>query len=223
MPEPTSLVLLGGGLVGMFLRVAKKCFKEFKRVIDILFSIIFLIVLSPVWIIILIGTKLSSRGPVIFSQIRVGKGGELFTMYKFRSMRLDAEKQTGPVWAQKNDPRVTAFGSFLRKTHLDEIPQFINVIKGDMSIVGPRPERPHFVDKLQEEIPDYQKRLQIRPGITGLAQVSHKYDETIEDVRIKLHYDLEYIEHHHHKSWANEFKIMFNTIITIFTGKTIKS
>lgn len=221
IPEPTSWVLLFGGLIGMLLRVAKKCFEELKRIIDILLSIIFLILLSPVSLILMAGIKLTSPGHAIFSQIRVGKEGKLFTMYKFRSMGIDAEKQTGPTWTTENDTRVTPIGAFMRKTHLDEIPQFINVIKGDMSIVGPRPERPYFVNKLQNEIPDYLKRLQVLPGITGLAQVCHKSDANIEDVRIKLLYDLEYIKKYYSKSWSNEFKIMFFTVIIIFIGRTI--
>ena len=222
MPEPTSVILLGGSMVGMVFRLAKKCFQEMKRLFDIILSSIFLILLSPFLLIVIAVIKLTSSGPVIFSQVRVGKNGKLFTMYKFRSMNQYAEKDTGPVWAQNDDPRITPIGSFLRRTHIDEIPQFFNVIKGDMSIIGPRPERPHFVDKLKEELPDYQNRLQIRPGITGLAQVSHRYDQSIEDVQKKLHYDLQYINGLEKKSWRNEFSIILNTFTLMLTGKIIR-
>ena len=131
-------------------------------------------------------------------------------------MRTDAEKHTGPVWAGKNDPRVTKIGRFLRKTHLDELPQFFNVIKGDMSLVGPRPERPFFVEKLSKEIPLYRHRHRVKPGITGWAQVKYKYDENIEDVRNKIKYDMFYIEN---ISWRLDIKILFNTVYVMVAGK----
>ena len=128
---------------------------------------------------------------------------------KFRSMKSDAEKQSGPVWAGKNDPRVTRVGKLLRRMHLDEVPQFWNVLIGDMSLVGPRPERPYFVEKLSREIPLYKRRLRFRPGITGWAQVKHKYDESIDDVKTKVKYDLFYIEN---ASWRFDLKILLNTL-----------
>jgi len=219
MPEPASMILLGGGLMGMLFRFTKKCFQQTKRILDIFLSCVFILILAPLCIILAVLIKVSSNGPVFFSQTRVGKEGRLFTMYKFRSMRLDAESISGPVWAKSDDPRVTGIGKFMRKTHLDEIPQFLNVLKGDMSIIGPRPERPHFVDKLKSEIPEYQKRLAVLPGITGLAQVKYKYDESVDDVKNKLQYDLEYIKSLQEKSWINEFKIMFGTLILMITGK----
>jgi len=222
MPEPTSIILLGGSVMGMVLRLAKKCFQEMKRLFDIILSVIFLALLSPVLCVFVLIIKLTSSGTVLFSQVRVGKNGKLFTMYKFRSMNQYAEKETGPVWAKSDDPRITPIGKFLRQTHIDEIPQFFNVIKGDMSIIGPRPERPHFVDKFKHELPDYQNRLQIRPGITGLAQVSHRYDQSIEDVQKKLHYDLQYINGVENKSWRNEFNIMLNTVTLMVTGKILR-
>jgi lipopolysaccharide/colanic/teichoic acid biosynthesis glycosyltransferase len=131
-------------------------------------------------------------------------------------MKKDAEKTTGPVWSQKDDPRITRVGKFIRKVRIDEIPQMMNVLNGEMSIIGPRPERPFFVEKLSQQIPYYKRRLKVRPGITGWAQVKHKYDETIEDVKIKLRYDLFYIEN---MSLRMDFKILFRTIFVVLLGK----
>jgi poly-beta-1,6-N-acetyl-D-glucosamine synthase len=165
-----------------------------KAFIDFMSAAAGLIVASPVMAAVAVAIKLDSKGPAIFKQKRVGLDGRIFTMYKFRSMVVDAEKNTGAVWATKNDPRVTRLGKFIRKTHLDELPQLINVLKGDMSMIGPRPERPDFVRTLNQQIEGYTRRLEVKPGITGLAQVCHKYDETLQDVRMKVKYDVEYIE-----------------------------
>jgi lipopolysaccharide/colanic/teichoic acid biosynthesis glycosyltransferase len=131
-------------------------------------------------------------------------------------MRQDAEKNTGPVWSQKNDPRITRSGRIIRKVRIDEIPQMWNVLKGEMSLIGPRPERPFFVEQLSKEIPYYKRRLSVRPGVTGWAQVSHKYDESIEDVREKVRYDLIYIEN---MSLRTDFKIMLRTVLVVLFGK----
>jgi exopolysaccharide biosynthesis polyprenyl glycosylphosphotransferase len=187
-----------------------------KRTLDFIFSFFILIFGLPLWLLVAIFIKLDSQGPILYRQTRVGKNGEHFKMFKFRSMRSEAEKHSGPVWAGKNDPRMTHLGRILRKTHVDEIPQFINVLVGDMSLVGPRPERPFFVEKLIKEIPLYNHRHRVRPGITGWAQVKHKYDESVDDVRAKVKYDLFYIEN---ISWRLDLKILFNTLYVMIMGK----
>ncbi len=159
---------------------------------------------------------MTAKALIFFIQERSGMDGEPFRMIKFRSMFVDAEKRTGPVWSVKDDPRITRVGKVIRKLRIDEIPQMVNVLKGEMSMVGPRPERPFFVEKLAEEIPYYKRRLKVRPGITGWAQVKHKYDETIEDVKVKLRYDLFYIEN---MSLRMDFKIIFRTIFVVLFGK----
>lgn len=179
-----------------------------KRMIDVAVAGFVLAVSLPLWILIAVAIKLDSPGLVFYRQERVGREGVIFKMLKFRSMRQDAEK-SGPQWAHKKDPRITRVGLVLRKLHLDELPQTINVLNGHMSLVGPRPERPIFVERLSKEIPLYPRRLRVRPGITGWAQVKHKYDESIEDVRKKVEYDLFYIEN---MSLRMDFKILFSTI-----------
>ncbi len=190
--------------------------RKLKRLMDIVVSLIILILSLPISIITAILIKLESPGPVIFKQERVGLNGRIFNIYKFRSMINDAEKKTGPVWAGKNDPRITKVGKFIRKVRIDEIPQMVNVLKGEMSLVGPRPERPYFVEKFAKEIPFYKRRLLVKPGITGWAQVKHKYDESIEDVKTKLKYDLFYIEN---MSIRMDLKILFRTVFTVLLGK----
>ena len=190
--------------------------RKIKRLMDIIFSSIILVVTLPVSLIVALAIKLDSKGPVFYKQIRVGKDNKQFKIYKFRSMYQDAEKHTGPVWSSKDDPRITRVGKIIRKFRLDEIPQFINVLRGDMSLVGPRPERPYFVERLSNEIPLYKRRLKVKPGITGWAQVKHKYDESIEDVKKKLQYDLYYIEN---ISLRMDLKILFRTIFVVLFGK----
>jgi exopolysaccharide biosynthesis polyprenyl glycosylphosphotransferase len=186
-----------------------------KRLFDMAFSAGVLIVGLPLWLLIALLIKLESSGPVLYRQERVGKSGKLFNILKFRSMQQDAEAG-GPQWADRQDPRVTRVGKWLRKLHLDEIPQMWNVLKGDMSLVGPRPERPVFVEQLTKEIPLYIRRMNVRPGITGWAQVKHKYDESIEDVRRKVQYDLFYIEN---MSLRMDLKIILSTISRVFLGR----
>jgi exopolysaccharide biosynthesis polyprenyl glycosylphosphotransferase len=164
-----------------------------KRSLDIVGAATGIILFSPVMLTVAIGVALDSKGPVIYRQTRVGYRGRLFEIMKFRTMTQDAEAQSGPAWAKANDPRVTRLGTFLRKSHLDELPQFFNVLKGEMSLVGPRPERPYFVEELRKQIPNYDHRLNSKPGITGLAQIRQHYDETLDDVKRKVRYDRFYI------------------------------
>jgi sugar transferase (PEP-CTERM system associated) len=175
-----------------------------------------LIVASPLMALIALGVKLTSKGPALYRQSRVGLDGAVFTLYKFRSMRTDAEKLTGAVWASKDDPRVTPFGRVLRKLRLDELPQLINVIRGEMSLVGPRPERPEFVRTLSEQIPYYRQRHCVRPGITGWAQINHKYGDTLEDTIRKLEYDLYYIKY---MSFGLDLYIIFHTMKTMLLSR----
>lgn len=170
-----------------------------------------LLLVSPIMVLIAIAIRLTSRGPIIYAQARVGLdrrwrdtlalrdrrsedlGGQVFTIFKFRTMRVDAEKFSGAVWAQENDPRVTRLGRFLRQFRLDELPQLWNIVRGDMNIVGPRPERPSIVARLREMIPEYRARHRVKPGLTGLAQINQHYDQNLDDVRGKIRWDLEYI------------------------------
>ncbi len=202
------------------------------RTLNIILALGSLIVLLPVILLVALLIKLDSPGPVFYRQQRVGLdrrdpgtrgpaggrrvsdiGGLPFEILKFRSMRLDAEKDSGPIWAQDNDPRITRVGRILRRTRLDELPQFWNVLKGEMSIVGPRPERPSFVQQLREEIGHYPLRHQVPPGITGWAQVNRRPDQSVEDVRIKVDYDLEYLQR---RSLWFDIWIMLRTLPVMF-------
>jgi sugar transferase (PEP-CTERM system associated) len=168
-----------------------------------------IVVSAPIMLLTALAVRLSSPGPVLYRQVRVGRNGSHFTLYKFRSMRADAEASTGAVWASRNDPRATPVGRVIRKLRLDELPQLINVLKGEMSIVGPRPERPEFVQALSEKIPYYRQRHSVRPGITGWAQISYKYGDTLEDTIRKLEYDLYYIKN---MSAGLDIYIIFHTV-----------
>jgi exopolysaccharide biosynthesis polyprenyl glycosylphosphotransferase len=208
--------IYGFPLVRLFPSPLSPLEEKVKRLIDVFFSFLILFFSFPItaWVFLLI--KLDSPGQGFFKQERVGKDGALFYVYKFRSMVVDAEKHTGPVWAQKNDNRITRVGRIIRKIRIDEIPQFYNVLKGEMSIVGPRPERQFFVEKFKKQIPLYANRLRVKPGLTGYAQVKHKYDSSLEDVKEKLKYDLFYIEN---ISLRLDLKIMFRTIfVVLFPG-----
>jgi lipopolysaccharide/colanic/teichoic acid biosynthesis glycosyltransferase len=196
----------------------------------LLVALIAVVILLPVLLILAFLVWISSPGPVLYTQVRVGLdrreaakraqnhrrernlGGRPFTIYKFRTMRVDAEHQSGAVWAQQSDPRVTPIGRLLRQYRLDELPQLVNVLKGDMNIVGPRPERPTIFAELREHIAEYPLRQRAKPGITGLAQINHHYDRSLEDVRTKVHYDLEYIRR---QSVAEDVRIMLKTVPVI--------
>jgi lipopolysaccharide/colanic/teichoic acid biosynthesis glycosyltransferase len=204
--------------------------QQLNRLLNTAIALVALILLFPVLLIIAFLVWLSSPGPVLYTQVRVGldrrlpvdalqnhrrernHGGRLFTIYKFRTMRVDAEHQSGAVWAQQSDPRVTPIGRLLRQYRLDELPQLVNVLKGDMNIVGPRPERPTIFAELREHIAEYPLRQRAKPGITGLAQINHHYDRSLEDVRTKVHYDLEYIRR---QSLAEDVRIMLKTVPVI--------
>ena len=183
--------------------------RSLKRLLGIFVSIILLTISSPILLLVTIIIKLDSPGPIFFKQERVGFQNEVFNLIKFRSMREDAESKNGPVFAQKSDPRVTRVGRFIRKTRLDEIPQLINIFKGDMDLVGPRPERPVFVKQLEDQVPYYNLRHSVRPGLTGWAQVNYPYGESFQDSKEKLHYDLYYIKH---ISWHLDLLIIVLTV-----------
>jgi exopolysaccharide biosynthesis polyprenyl glycosylphosphotransferase len=185
-----------------------------KRIMDIVGSIICIILFSPLMLITAILIKLTSKGPLIFTQERVGLNNKPFKMYKFRSMEVQSKQEEQKGWTVKNDPRVTPIGGFIRKTSIDEFPQLFNVLKGDMSLVGPRPERPQFVEKFREEIPRYMVKHQVRPGMTGWAQVNGYRGNT--SIKKRIEHDLYYIE-----NWTIgfDFKILFLTVFKGFINK----
>jgi lipopolysaccharide/colanic/teichoic acid biosynthesis glycosyltransferase len=215
-----------------------------KRAKDVAISILGLIVLFPVLLLAAIAIKVTSPGPVFYRQERIGinrrmserrgQGGDLessrrrrdrrvlvnfgrpFTIYKFRTMVMDAERGAPPMWAKENDPRITTVGRFMRRARIDEMPQFLNVLRGDMSIVGPRPERAYFIGRIEKELPDFHLRLRTKPGITGLAQVELGYTNTDDGLRQKLHLDLEYIQT---LGFWTDFKILLRTVFVVLTGK----
>lgn len=190
-----------------------------RRVMSLLISAALLILVLPLLPVIALLIKLTSPGPVLYKQKRVGRGGKTFFCYKFRTMRADAEADTGPTWAGDDDPRITKIGRALRSTRLDEIPQLWNVFKGDMGFVGPRPERPEFVEWLSREIPYYNLRHMVRPGITGWAQISYQYGASLEESKEKLQYDLYYMKN---ISMAFDLYIIFLTIKTVLIGRGAK-
>jgi sugar transferase (PEP-CTERM system associated) len=194
----------------------KSFMKYNKRILDFTLALIGLVLASPLLPIIFLAVKVESPGPAIFKQTRVGKDEKNFTIYKFRTMCLGAESETGAVWAQTNDPRVTHLGHFLRKTRLDEIPQLFNVLKGDMSFSGPRPERPEFVEVLKQKIPYYSNRHSVKPGVTGWAQVKYPYGASEDDSLEKLRYDLFYIKNY---SIFLDFLIVLETFKVVIGGR----
>ncbi|MDH3443092.1 MAG: sugar transferase [Deltaproteobacteria bacterium] len=205
-----SWILLSNG----FRRSAWNMFT--KRVVDIIGSSLGLLFAAPIAVITAIAIKLDSHGPVLYLQDRAGQNESVFTLYKFRSMQCDAEVATGPQWAVENDPRATRVGRIIRKLRIDEIPQLVNVLKGEMSLVGPRPERPFFVSKLKDKIPYYALRFSVKPGITGWAQISASYADSEEDAVEKLQYDLYYVKN---MSPLFDLQILFETIKVIILGR----
>jgi lipopolysaccharide/colanic/teichoic acid biosynthesis glycosyltransferase len=200
-----------------------------NRLVNFTLALAALALALPILLVIALAVKLTSRGPVFYTQERVGLdrrergdginhrrrrdlGGRPFTIYKFRTMRVDAERESGAVWAQREDPRVTPVGRLLRQYRLDELPQLLNVLRGEMNIVGPRPERPTIFAELREHIAEYPLRQRAKPGITGLAQINHHYDRSLDDVRTKVQYDLEYIRN---RSLREDIRIMLKTIPVI--------
>ena len=206
--RPSALIFSRGFRRGLISLV-------WKRVLDVVVSAVGLVVLAPLFVLIAALIRVDSPGPVLFRQLRVGLHGRLFLIWKFRSMQQDAEK-SGPRWAEANDPRISRVGWWLRKTRLDEFPQLVNVLRGDMSLVGPRPERPVFVRNLRSTIPYYDIRHTVRPGITGWAQVRFRYGASAEDAHTKLQYDLFYVKRF---SLALDFQILLETIHVVILGK----
>lgn len=209
MPEPVTLVAIGSGCLGLAVHLARRYFELAKEVFDILAGFIALILALPVLCLCGIWIKLASRGPLIYTQVRVGKDGKLFTMYKLRTMSVDTELASRATWTQANDPRVVRGCQWMRFSHVDELPQLINVINGEMSLIGPRPERPEILAELEKYYPQARKRLAVRPGITGLSQIRCGYDTTVEAFRYKLEGDLEYIDQ---RRWTMEFRILAGTV-----------
>ncbi len=185
-----------------------------KRVLDVVVSLVGLLVTLPIWPLIALAVRLTSPGPVVFRQVRVGQHGRLFTIYKFRTMRADAEKD-GAQWARANDQRVTRVGRFLRRSRLDELPQLLNILRGDMSLVGPRPERPEFVRELERMIPHYRLRHVVKPGLTGWAQIHYGYGSSVADAHRKLCFDLYYLKH---RSIDLDLSILIRTVGTFVLG-----
>lgn len=189
---------------------------QLARILAILASLVGLLLFLPLMLLTALAIRLESKGPIFFRQERVGREGKVFEILKFRSMRVDAEEATKPQWACVNDPRITWVGSLIRKLRIDEIPQLVNILAGDMNLVGPRPERPFFVDMLKDKIPYYDLRHSIRPGLTGWAQVCYPYGSTVEDQKSKLEFDLFYLKN---ACFAFDLAVLFKTVGTVLLGK----
>jgi len=226
LPQESSLDILSlrsllfvvgaGGLAGVISTFVRRRYALIKRGMDIFLSAFGLLLVSPLLAVAAVLIRTTSPGPAFYAQERLGKNGKIFRMLKLRTMVLDAERATGPVWAKLDDPRVTPVGRLLRKTRFDEVPQLINILRGQMSLIGPRPERPEIASRLSQKVKDYPRRLAVLPGITGLAQVWNQYDETIEDVRRKVKYDLLYIRQ---MCLTADFGILFRTVYVVFSGQ----
>jgi sugar transferase (PEP-CTERM system associated) len=193
-----------------------RCVLIGKQIVSFSVSLLLLVLFLPLFPLIAFLIKLDSQGPVFLRQERIGQDGKVFTLWKFRSMREDAERTTGPVWATAQDSRVTRVGKYLRRTRLDEFPQLFNVLKGDMSLVGPRPERPNFVDELSNTVPFYYLRHSVKPGVTGWAQINYGYGNSVEDSVEKLQYDLFYVKN---VSWALDLLVLLHTVKTVLVRR----
>jgi sugar transferase (PEP-CTERM system associated) len=208
--DPSWLIYSDGFRVSSMMNAA------FKRLLDVTVSSMLLVASLPMLLLAALAVRLDSRGPIFYKQERVGRYGASFNIYKFRTMRVDAESGGVPQWAAARDPRITRIGSFLRMTRIDELPQVVNVLRGDMSFVGPRPERPFFVQGLSRDIPFYAERHRVRPGITGWAQINHPYGASIEDAKAKLSYDLYYIKNY---SFLFDLLIILSTAHAVLVNK----
>jgi len=215
MPEPITLAAMGGGL-GALAYYARRYFLISKEVMDIVVGAVALVVALPMMAICALVIKLSSRGPVLFSQVRRCQHSRTFKIYKFRTMYLDAEKATGAVWAKGNDPRIIPACRWMRISHMDELPQLFQIVTGVMSLVGPRPERPEIFEKLEKRYPSIRRRLEVKPGLTGLAQIRNGYDASVEGFRHKLDSDIEYINR---MCWGVDIKILLMTLTKLFDRK----
>lgn len=210
MPEPITMVMVGAGGGGVLMELARRQFRVFKELLDMIGAVVALVVFAPVMLLCALLIKVwDPEGPVLYTQVRVGLNGRLFTIYKMRTMYMDAEAHGHAVRAGEDDPRIIPVCRWMRRSHVDELPQLINILRGEMSLVGPRPERPELFESLCQELPDFERRLEVKPGLTGLAQVKNGYDTDSESVRRKLQYDLEYIEN---MSLRMEFKLLFSTV-----------
>jgi lipopolysaccharide/colanic/teichoic acid biosynthesis glycosyltransferase len=213
LPEPLTLIGVGAGVLTVLWQLARRYFEAAKEIFDILMGVVFGILALPLLAVCAAIIRLSSKGPVLFTQIRVGKDGHPFRMYKLRTMYIDAEAKSGPAWARRDDPRVVPACRWMRRSHVDELPQLLNIIRGEMSLVGPRPERPEILAELEKAYPEVRRRHAVKPGITGLAQVRAGYDTTVDAFRRKLHHDLEYIKK---RRWRNELKILTSTLSKVY-------
>jgi len=212
MPEPVTIVGFAAGMTAVTAQLARRYFEIAKECVDVVLGAIALVLVLPLLGVCALIIKLSSKGPVLYSQVRVGKDGKLFRMYKLRTMEDGAESGCGAVWATRQDARVVPACRWMRLSHVDELPQLISVVRGEMSLVGPRPERPEIMEELEKHYPNVRARLTVRPGITGLAQVRNGYDTSVEQFRRKLEADLEYIQK---RRWRTEIGILAKTLTKV--------
>jgi len=210
MPEPITMVMVGAGGGGLLIEVARRQFRVFKELMNVGGALLAFLVFAPVMLVCVVFIKLADwHGPVLYRQVRVGLGGKLFTIYKFRTMYVDAEPHGNAVLAGKDDPRIIPLCRWMRRSHMDELPQLINILCGQMGLVGPRPERPEIYNQLSESLSNFEMRLTIKPGLTGLAQIRNGYDVDMASVGRKLELDLQYIEQ---MSLALDCKLLFSTL-----------